>query len=609
MKREIALYLALSLVPALYLSTNKYLFLLDSVPKLNINSFLSHFYGFSPPVYGSFLFPSFLPQQLLVFLCLFLSCVSMHRLLSLFNLPKFSVIYASLLYAFNPYTYIRIVVGHFGILLSYSVLPLAVKHFIEMKDLRSSIKCALTASIVAVNSHTLLIFFIVAAVLTVFLRKNPLYFLVSFFLINVYWIVPAMSQESLISSISEEDLVVFAFKGNFLDLASMHGFWREAYSYAKDVFPLSFALFFPILFFSINALVENRKNTYVLSFAAILVLGFFLAASVRSFLSPLFSSIPLLRGMRDAHKFVAMLCLSYSFLGAFGTAKFKRYSAVIPIIPLLYSFSFFTGFNTEIKPCDFPEDWYEVKKLIESDKEDFKVLFLPWHLYMDFKWVCNKDKRIANPAPSFFSKDVISGKNIEIGSIYSQIHSPYQEYMASILKNKDCIRDFGRLVSFMGVKYIVLAKEADYANYLFLFNQSDLELVKETENLLVFKNLEFKGIVFSVDSLENPRVFKKLKYKKVSPVEYIIEDEPLNYIVVAEEYSDAWRMDGEKPLKAFNASLAFPVKSYSKEFKVVYTRFFSLCIPCYIASLLSFITFLLLPRLIRKVKTLNSKTA
>jgi len=49
------------------------------------------------------------------------------------------------------------------------------------------------------------------------------------------------------------------------------------------------------------------------------------------------------------------------------------------ITPLIYSFTFFNGFAGQIKPTDYPADWYEVNDLLNQDNQDFKILFFPWH--------------------------------------------------------------------------------------------------------------------------------------------------------------------------------------------------------------------------------------
>lgn len=45
------------------------------------------------------------------------------------------------------------------------------------------------------------------------------------------------------------------------------------------------------------------------------------------------------------------------------------------ITPLVYSLTFFNGFAGQIKPTDYPSDWYEANNYLNEDKQDFKILF------------------------------------------------------------------------------------------------------------------------------------------------------------------------------------------------------------------------------------------
>ncbi|ENN96223.1 hypothetical protein J422_03463 [Methanocaldococcus villosus KIN24-T80] len=558
----------------------------------------------------------------------------MNKLMETFTDSKIAQLYAGLLYMINPYTYIRIVVGHWLILFAYAILPLAIKYFIELlnkKKLKSIIKFSLITTLVAFNAHTLFIAFLIfLIVLAFYIYKNKsleilkpiILSSIIFLILNTYWLIPTITAEkqSIVVNISKADLYVFAphiesFSALFT-LASMHGFWRPAYIYAKDFLPFWPILFIFILFLAVHGFTSycnNKKlGIYVKAFTLIWFIGLILASGILSPFSEifefLFNHILLFKGMRDTHKFVTMLCLSYSFLGALGLAEIEKslknkkpiiknaLILAILLIPLIYSFTFFNGFAHQIKPTDFPKDWYEVNEFLNKDKDDFRVLFFPWHLYMDFHWVPNKDKRIANPAPYFFDKEVISAKNIEVPGIYRQVYTPYQVYIDNLLSKKDKIKNFGHLVTPLGIKYILLTKEADYKNYFFLFNQSDLKLIMETKNFYVFKNEAFKGLIYSVNSsnwnLTNEKIderdYKKLNYTKVSPVEYIIKDKPLRYIIFTEEYSKDWKFNGKEPLKAYGVVNAYKYDD-EKEMKIVYERFYKICLPSYIISLLAFI--------------------
>ncbi len=556
----------------------------------------------------------------------------------------------------NPYTYIRIVVGHWLILFAYAIFPLAVRYFLELldkKDLRSIIKTALIATLVAFNAHTLFIAFLIFSILFLFrLCKDKSINLIKpiaiafalFIALNTYWLIPLFTaqKETILSHISSEDLAVFAPRiesvSALFTLASMHGFWRPGYIYAKDFLPFWWILFVFILFLAVHGFVSyyrhERLGIYVKAFAVIWLVGLILAAGIRSpfadFFKFLFDHIPLMKGMRDTHKFVTMLCLSYSCLGALGLAEIekslenkkllkKAVILAILLVPLIYSFTFFNGFAGQIKPTDYPNDWYKVNEFLNKDKDDFRVLFFPWHLYMDFHWVPNKDKRIANLAPLFFDKEIISAKNIEVPGIYRQMYTPYQVYIDYLLSKRNEITNFGELVSILGVKYILLTKEVDYKNYFFLFNQTDLELVMETEKFYVFKNKAFKGLIFSVDGIayvknwdelinvskmeditkrlyligdgkeEGNESYKRLKYEKVSPVKYVIKDEPLKYIIFTEEYSKDWKLNDREPMKAYGVVNAYVVPELPTPSEIVYERFHKICLPSYVVSIMTFL--------------------
>ena len=89
----------------------------------------------------------------------------------------------------------------------------------------------------------------------------------------------------------------------------------------------------------------------------------------------------------------------------------------------------------QVKPTNYPDDWQTVRTMIDDDPEDFTVLVLPWHMYMGFDWLPNRWNNLANPAPSFFSKPVISGDNIEVPPNYSDSSDPRSKYEANMLRN------------------------------------------------------------------------------------------------------------------------------------------------------------------------------
>lgn len=606
----------------------------------------------------SLFLPIWFIEKLWLFLILFFSGMLMHFLCPLKT--KSGRYFAGFLYMLNPLTYARFLSGYIGFLSGYALLPLAIRYWITMitrqkKYNEPLVIFVLIATIIGFFSlHILIILWLIISIsliLWLALHKQALRMLkliiesiFLYLLLNVYWLIPLITfqGETILSRISVKDLETFAphiaFFSPFFTLASMYGFWRVGYLYTKDFLPFWWILFVLIILLSIHGFISYYKHKklgfYVKTFALIWPVGLILAAGIRSpftdFFTFLFTRMPLMKGMRDTHKFVTMLCLSYSFLGALGLAEIEKdlenkrpiirkiVILMILLIPLLYSFTFFNGFAGQIKPTDFPKDWYKVNEFLNLDKDDFKILFFPWHLYMDFHWIPNRDKRIMNPAPFFFDKEIISAKNIEVPGIYRQIYTPYQVYIDYLLSKKNEISNFGELISIIGVKYILLTKEVDYKDYFFLFNQSDLELVKETESFYVFKNKSFKGLIFSVNGTacvknwnelinvskteditkrlylvgngkkEGNEICSKLKYKRVNSAEYIIKNRPLRYIILTEEYGN-WGLNAEKPLKAYGVVNAYIVKKIDLPIKIIHKRFYEIYLP---SSIISFITFI-----------------
>ncbi|MCX9081525.1 MAG: hypothetical protein OIN83_04950 [Candidatus Methanoperedens sp.] len=257
------------------------------------------------------------------------------------------------------------------------------------------------------------------------------------------------------------------------------------------------------------------------------------------------------------------------------------------ITPLVYSFTFFNGFAGQINPTDYPGDWYEANNYINEDKQDSKILFFPWHQYMDFGWVNNTNKRIVNPAGYFFDKEVISGTNAQIGDIYREVNTPEQVYIDSLLNERDNITDFGKLISILNVKYVILTGESDYKKYSFLFNQTDLELVKQTENFFIFKNKYDIKKIYQTDDIDNISAEKiELYYEQLNPVSYKLEENvSKKYLVFTEPFSTEWKLDGRSPLNAYGVVNAFEHGGNEIRFE----RFYRINLPAYVISILTFI--------------------
>ena len=652
-----------------------YILTLDMVftPHLDSSSFV---YGldewwpsnYTPALFliqvGSKLVPAWLIQKAILFLAFFFAGLGAHRL---FPYRGPGAYFAGLLYMINPFTYARFLAGHWGVLVAYAVTPFAIKAFIELLERggkRNVIKVALLSTLVGiiqVHGYFLLFlaFLIIFLVRVIAKRREPAKLLHAskcmgisaaiFLALSLYWLVPYLTaSKTLIQRIGPEDLLFFAPKavsgfGTAFDVASMHGFWREGYLYTKDILPAWWLLFAFILLLAVYGFLvkyrHQRLGWVVVSFAVLGVVSYLLALGAASdFTRPPFEwayeHVPFFDGFRDSQKFVALLCLAYAFLGGLGVrelikplGRFKQklpmagvmtLVAMLLLIPIAYSFSSF-GFQGQLKTTDYPQEWYEVNEQLNRDDEDFQVLFLPWHLYLDFGWLPNRDKSLSNPAWQFFDKPVIAGDNIEIPDVYSQSTYPISEYVEFLLVNKDDIENMGELLAPLNVKYIILAHEVDYEAYDFLYRQADLDVGLERQGITLFENLHPRARIYGVDSvvhIENLEQYLELSktqdvmehiyllgngnssgeasgmeavgFEKASAVKYHVEGSQREYLVftVAQRViTEHWEYDGQEAMENLGFMPAFESESDGGE--LVYTRFYHVHLPCYIISLVT----------------------
>jgi hypothetical protein len=632
--------------------------------------------------------PAWVIQKLIFFLVFFLAGLGAHRLFPFRGAGNY---FAGLFYAITPFVYVRFLAGQMGVLWAYALTPFAVKAFIDLltrRDIKSAIKVAILSTLVGILQLQgflllLFVFIIIFLVYSASNRRQPIailaaarYALLSgglFLVLNLYWLVPTLiSGSSILGQVSPQDELLFApqvYGGRILfETAAMYGFWRGGYIYAKDILPLWWVLFVLILFLAVYGLISRIKPTpapssnyakvipgfnsqgpsgefpgsdwIAISFGIIWIISLLLAVgAAASQTKPAFDWLwdhfSLLRGFRDSQKFVALLCLAYAYLGAWGVNELvrgiKQLNRKLPRIgltslvvisflaPLAYSFTIF-GFDGQLGTTDYPRDWYEANSYLNQDKSDFNVLVLPWHQYMDFGWLPNQDQRLANPAQQFFDKPVIQGDNLEMPGIYSESTNQISKYVEFILANQNKIDNLGELLAPLNVKYVILLHEADYTGYDFLNKQSDLVIARDWQGLTLFENRHSLARVYGVDDvvqIQNLDEYLKLSQEQdvmqhvyilgnspgsvqatsvmlpvgvteKNPVDYSVEGSSQKYLVFTIPQgvtTEQWKYNGQA---AVFRNLGFmPVFESSGAGDIVYTRFYQVDLPADIVSALA----------------------
>ncbi|MDH5686568.1 MAG: hypothetical protein OEZ48_01680 [Candidatus Bathyarchaeota archaeon] len=267
-------------------------------------------------------------QRILMFLILFLSGISAHKLCP--TESHTGRLFAGLLYALNPFVYVRFMVGHWFILLGYSIMPLAVAKMIDLTQkpsLHQVVRAALLLTLVGIFSAHILFLCLLVSLIFLFyrlLQSNERLQLLKvfgtvsllFFLLNMYWLMPGLSEKTVIEEFGYRDLLVFKSKilsedvNIIFSLASMHGFWRqpEGYYYVSDMLPGYFLIYMFILFLTVRGFIEKHNDeklgAYVTGLAVAAAVSLVLAIGISveqlsSFFEFLFDTFFFFKGFRS----------------------------------------------------------------------------------------------------------------------------------------------------------------------------------------------------------------------------------------------------------------------------------------------------------------------
>ena len=493
--------------------------------------------------------PSDILQKLLLITVVTLAGWGMHRLLSSQKPSKNSVnwevvcYFAGLLYIFNPFTYSRFMAGQYLVLLGYAFLPFfvrAVSDFLKKPSIFRAAHLALwLAAIGTVSLHTVGLALVVAFCLTLaaiatnirdtswllaVLRGLASAVGLTVF-VSSYWILPFFFGDSasadMIRSFTNSDRTAFATAGEgwsrLWNILTLQGFWadnRSLYMTARDVYAMWW-VWFVALFGVVAAGIVDRwraNKTVVIGFclAALLAVAAACGSDATVF-APinhwLASTVPVYAGYREPQKFVAILALVYAYFAAFGLAalwqlalrnkknvQLHQVGACVAVFPILLSPLMLWGFHGQLHVSQYPADWYAINRRLHD--VDGKVLFLPWHQYMRFGFA---GRVIANPGDAFFDAHLVTSSNPELRGLTNWPQSEAQRAVGGRILPDAASggKDMAVQLQKYDIKYVLLAKEYDYAQYKYLDSQPNVHLVQDTPNLRLYE------VRTTIDGAEN----------------------------------------------------------------------------------------------------------
>ena len=461
-------------------------------------------------------------QKLLLLAILTLAGVGAYRLAA--ERPaqgKAGCYFAGIFYLFNPFVYTRFVEGQYLVLAGYALLPWAAAamwRLITAPSWRHAWRAAAwVLAIALVNLHTIGFVLAIGLIMTLvgwrhsqkmwtWLGIGGALALVIGAIVLGPLLLGQSSAAHAIKTFDSSQYTAFATRSDVANVPVtallLQGFWND--HSGTFVLPSSLGVGWLVVAGLLGALMiigliniirRHDKLGYALVFAGLLAwwlaMGVAWAGSA-PLTNWLVAHVPFYRGYREPGKWLGVLALMYSYVGSRGVMqledwlKAKRWlvqtvTAIALILPLAFAPTILWAAGGQLRSTNYPADWYAANTLLNADTTSFKVLVLPWHEYLHLGFV---GRTVANPAASFFTKPVIVSDDPELTGVASDNPQASSGPVVNWLRGN---AGTATTLQPLGVKYIILLKEADWQNYDWLSSDSQLSLVRDTTTLRLYK--------------------------------------------------------------------------------------------------------------------------
>ena len=451
---------------------------------------------------------------------------------------------AATIYVVNPFVYARLEYGQLYLLAGYALLPLVLlqtRRFLLRPSISTGLLAAVSLTLLGIPSlHLFLASPVLIGPLAVahtlaasdrlrYLRRLLLpatVALAATVATSAYWIIPLFTghgpEGTRLTGIGQGDLTAFAavpdaHLGLLPNLLGLYGFWAEnsgRFSAMKGFVPAWPAVLAVILAIAIFGALRTASNgpdrtgSLVLGLSATGLIALVLEMGVSHPLTAgivhwLYANVPPYRGMRDAGKWAAMLALVYSQLVSLGSVAILdalktrvgpfNFESLAPVVtgvllavPLYYGNGLLYGAHGGIQPSTYPVGWYAADHVLAADTHPGRTLFLPWHQYLGYDFIRNQNKVVVLPAASFFSVPIVGSTDPEVPGVTPPMDPDQQVVSDLVLKGPDA--DWSSALKVRGIKYVLVAKELDWAKFGYLGSQRGLTIVGDFGSIILYRN-------------------------------------------------------------------------------------------------------------------------
>jgi hypothetical protein len=414
---------------------------------------------------------------------------------------------AAALYAWNPFLYERLVMGHWGLLVSYAALPWVAAAAV---DLRAAAGPAARAPAGALRR------LVVAMAVAAFgspaggviaagvalcvaaappwpgargaaLRRAGVAVGVGL-VVNAPWLVPSLLRPGGVP-VRPAGAAAFASRpdgpfGTVGSLVGLGGIWNAmAVPPGLGSWPwlAGFAVVLAVAAAGVPPLLRRLEPGAAAGLLLAAGVGLVVAAAyampgLRALVDLAVADLPGGGLVRDAQKFVAPLAVVEAVAFGLGVerllaaswggpqeraARWRRVAAAgLVAAPVLLLPALAWGAAGRLAAVRYPPAFAEARAAMAADPVPGAVLVLPWHLYMAHPW--NGDRVLLDPAQRWFTRRAVGNDDLELPGTTVPGEDPYSARLGPLVRGS---APLGPALAAAGVRYVLVFKAGDWPAY------------------------------------------------------------------------------------------------------------------------------------------------
>jgi hypothetical protein len=425
---------------------------------------------------------------------------------------------AAALYAWNPFVYERLVMGHWGLLVSYAALPwvtaaaVAVRaanpergHAGAARRLVGALAVAAFGSPAGGVIAAAVALCVVAAPSWVPRRATagsatppagPAAGVVrraglvvgAALIVNLPWLVPSLLRPGGVP-VRPAGAAAFAARpdgplGTVGSLVGLGGIWNaRAVPPGLGSWPwlAGFAVVLAVAAAGVAPLLRRWQPGAAVGLLLAAGLGLLAAAAhavpgLRALVEWAVVSLPGGGLVRDAQKFVAPLAVVEAVAFGLGVERLlaahwggtaeqagrlrRVVAAGLVAAPVLLLPALAWGAAGRLAAVDYPPAFAEARRAMAADPVPGAVLVLPWHLYMAHPW--NGDRVVLDPAQRWFTRRAAGNDDLELAGLTVPGEDPWSARLGPLVRGT---APLAPALPPAGVRYVLLFKAGDWRGY------------------------------------------------------------------------------------------------------------------------------------------------